>query len=91
MISVIDRFNQVRLDHPWPDIIEIYKHIPEINEIDNRGFLISRPLFSHSSLPKTLDLVEVDDFDFKSEFSYCIFVHHNQELWIKHINLLPEK
>jgi len=93
MIALIDRFNQVRLDHPGPDIIEIYKHIPEINEIDNRGFLISRPLFSHSSLPKTLDLdiVEVDDFDFKSEFSYFVYVHHNQELWIKHINLLPEK
>ena len=94
MISVIDRFNQVRMDNPGPDIIEIYKHIPEINELDNRGFPICRPLFSHSSLP-TLDLgcknVAIDNFDFKSPFVYCVFVHHNQELWIKHINLLPEK
>ena len=82
MIALIDRFNQVSLHDPSQDIIDVYKNVPEINELDNRGFKICRPLFSHSSLPNTLDLdvIEVDDFDFKSEFSYFVYVHHNQKL-----------
>ena len=93
MIALIDSFNQVSMTEPSQDIIDVYKHIPEITEKDNRGEIICRPLFSHSSLPNTLDLdeVEVDDFDFKSEFSYFVHVHHNQELWTKHLDLIPKK
>ena len=93
MIALIDRFNQVSLHDPSQDIIDVYKNVPEINELDNRGFKICRPLFSHSSLPNTLDLdvIEVDDFDFKSEFSYFVYVHHNQKLWAKHLDLIPKK
>ena len=91
--TLIDSFNQVSLHDPPPEISLIYKNVPEINELDNRGFKICRPLFSHSSLPNTLDLdvVEVDDFDFKSEFSYFVYVHHNQPLWAKHLDLIPKK
>ena len=93
MIALTDSFNQVSMHDPSQDIIDVYKHIPEITEKDNRGETICRPLFSHSSLPNTLDLdeVEVDDFDFKSEFSYFVYVHHNQELWTKHLDLIPKK
>ena len=93
MIALTDNFNQVSLHEPSQDIIDVYKNVPEINELDNRGFKICRPLFSHSSLPNTLDLdvIEVDDFDFKSEFSYFVYVHHNQKLWAKHLDLIPKK
>ena len=93
MISLIDDFSQISILNPPPEILEIYKNVPEINEIDNRGFPICRPLFSHSSLSKELGLKEVwvDDFDFKSPFVYAIYVHHNQRLWTQHINLIPNK
>ena len=91
MISLVDRFNQVSMHDIPPDIFEIYKNVPEINEIDNRGFPICRPLFSHSSVPRDLGLKDVwlDDFDFKLPFVYAIYVHHNQRLWTKHIDLIP--
>jgi hypothetical protein len=91
VISLVDRFNQVSMHDIPPDILEIYKNVPEINEIDNRGFPICRPLFSHSSVPRDLGLKDVwlDDFDFKLPFVYAIYVHHNQRLWTKHIDLIP--
>ena len=93
MIALIDRFNQVSLHDPPPDIANVYKDVPEINEIDNRGEPICRPLFSHSSLPDDfeMELVKRSEFDFKSEFSYFVHVHHNQKLWAKHIDLIPEQ
>jgi hypothetical protein len=93
MISLVDRFNQVSMHDIPPDIFEIYKNVPEINEIDNRGFPICRPLFSHSNVPMDLGLKDVwlDDFDFKLPFVYAIYVHHNQRLWTEHINLIPNK
>ena len=68
MIALIDNFNQVSMHDPSQDIVDLYKHIPEINELDNRAQPICRPLFSHSSLPDVMELeiVEVKDFDFKS-------------------------
>ena len=40
-------------------------------------------MFSHSSLPDRmkLKLISEQKFDFKSEFSYFVHVHHNQKLW----------
>ena len=92
MISLIDDFSQISMLEPPDEIIEIYKNVPEINEIDNRGFPICRPLFSHSGLPGNLGFkdVWVDDFDFKLPFVYATYVHHNQRLWTEHINLIPE-
>ena len=81
MIALIDRFNQVSMHDPSRDIIDVYKNVPEINELDNRGFKICRPLFSHSSLPDELglDILERSNFDYKSKFSYFVHVHHNQK------------
>ena len=94
MIALIDRFNQVSLHDPPPDIVNIYKDISEINDFDNRGERICRPLFSHSSFSYALDLdkeVWLEDWDGKEEFLYCAFTHHNQRLWTVHINLIPNK
>ena len=91
MISLIHNFNQVSMGEPSQEIIDLYKHIPEITEQDNRGEIICRPLFSHSSLPDILGLKQIEekDFDFKSEFSYFVHVHHNQPLWAKNIDVIP--
>lgn len=85
MITLIDNFNQVSMHDPSQEIINVYKHIPEITEQDNRNQTICRPLFSHSSLPSVLGLEEVayNNFDFSTEFSYFVHVHHNQPLWAK--------
>ena len=92
MISLIDKLNQVSmLDMPG-SIAKIYKDVPEINEIDNRGFPICRPLFSHSSLPFNFELEQVDVNKYDGgEFVYCVYVHHNQKLWVEHIDLIPKK
>ena len=93
MIALIDRFNQVSMGEPSQDIIDIYKHIPEINELDNRAEPICRPLFSHSSLPDVLELqqVETKKFKFDKPFSYFVHVHHNQPLWAKNLDIIPTK
>ena len=93
MIALIDKFNQVSLHNPSEEIIKIYRQVAEINELDNRGFPICRPLFSHSSLPSVLGLKQVErtKFDFKSKFSYFVHVHHNQKLWARHIDLIPKQ
>tara|TARA_R100000657_G_C4663114_1_gene106899 strand:- start:17 stop:1282 length:1266 start_codon:yes stop_codon:yes gene_type:complete len=93
MIALIDKFNQVSMGEPSQDIIDIYKHIPEINELDNRAEPICRPLFSHSSLPDVLELqqVETKKFKFDKPFSYFVHVHHNQPLWAKNLEIIPTK
>ena len=90
-LTLIHEFNQVSLHDPSQEIIDLYKHIPEINELDNRNQTICRPLFSHSSLPDILGLEQVEevDFDFNSEFSYFVHVHHNQPLWAKNLDVIP--
>ena len=37
-----------------------------------------------------MELLPTEKFDFKSEFSYVIHVHHNQKLWPKHIHKIPD-
>ena len=92
MISLIDKFNQVSMLDMPDSIAKIYKDVPEINEIDNRGFPICRPLFSHSSLPFNFELEQVDVNKYDGgEFVYCVYVHHNQKLWVEHIDLIPKK
>jgi len=90
-LALINNFNQVGMLEPTQEIMDMYKHISEINELDNRGEIICRPLFSHSSLPDTLDLKQVEEknFDFNSEFCYFLGVHHNQSLWAKNLDVIP--
>jgi len=90
-LALVNNFNQVGMLEPTQEIMDMYKHISEINELDNRGEIICRPLFSHSSLPDTLDLKQVEEknFDFNSEFCYFLGVHHNQSLWAKNLDVIP--
>ena len=93
MIALTDNFNQVSMHDPSQEIIDLYKHIPEITEKDNRNEIICRPLFSHSSLPNVLGIQELrtEDFKFDKSFSYFVHVHHNQQLWSKNLDIIPSK
>jgi hypothetical protein len=92
MKHLIDTFNQCSMHDASEYILKLYDDVLESKERDNRGRWINRPLFSHSSLPNTLgtDAVHVKEFDFKEPFLYCVCVHHNTNLWAKHINKIPE-
>lgn len=93
VVALIDNFNQVAHHNPSPEIMEIYKHVDEINEIDPRGFKICRPLFSHSDIPFFLKIrqVKVENFGFDKDFIYIVYLHHNNVLAAKHLNLIPSK
>ena len=92
-LALIDNFNQVSMHDPSQEIIDLYKHIPEIIEKDNRNEIICRPLFSHSSLPNVLGIQElrIEDFKFDRPFSYFVHVHHNQPLWTRNLDMIPRK
>lgn len=92
MIHIVDEFNTVDLSNPTQYQLSIYEGIDEIRELDNNGYEIHRPLFSHSSLPDILDMENVssNDIDMYDEFIYTVHVHHNQKLWVEHIDLIPE-
>lgn len=93
-IALIDTFNQARMDLPSEEVLRYYKDIPEITELDNRGFQITRPLFSHSSVPDELgfESIEIsnDLFTEENELFYFLHVHHNQKLWVKNIGVIPD-
>ena len=90
--SIVDDVNTATLHAPTKQQLELYKHIPEINEIDNRGFPICRPLFSTSDIHDTLG-IKVKPYEELTEsesFIYTVLLHHNNKLAFKHINLLPD-
>jgi hypothetical protein len=91
MVSIVDNFNQVSLHNPNIEILKLYKDIPEINEVDPRGYKITRPLFSHSDMPRFLnsDTIKIEDFDWDKPFLYSVVLHHNNALAAKHLNLIP--
>ena len=91
MVSIVDNFNQVSLHNPDIEILKLYKDIPEINEVDPRGYKITRPLFSHSDMPRFLnsDTIKIEDFDWDKPFLYSVVLHHNNALAAKHLNLIP--
>lgn len=93
VVNLIDEFNQVGLDTAPKHILNLYKHVEEIHDIDQRGFKITRPLFSHSSLPSILGLesVHTEQFDWKSNAAYLVLLHHNNQAAGKHIDLIPTK
>lgn len=92
-ISIIDDFNQVSLHNPSEKILKLYAHIPEINELDPRGYKMCRPLFSHSDVPYFLECknVKAKDFDWSRNFIYSVCLHHHNALAAKHLNLIPAK
>ena len=89
---ITDNVNTATLHAPSKEQLELYKHIPEINEVDNRGFPICRPLFSTSDMHCTLGLRQKPVSELKSSesFLYITLLHHDNNLAFKHIDLLPE-
>lgn len=92
MKFVIDNFNQVSLHDPPPEILEVYKDVEEINEIDSRGYRMCRPLFSHSDLGMVMNLdpVKYEEVEPKENYLYIVTLHHHNALAAKHLNLIPE-
>ena len=90
--AIIDEFNQVSLHDPSKEIIEKYLHIEEIKELDPFGNPMVRPLFSHSSIPYVLDIetVKLEEFNFDTNSIYSVMLHHNAELAVEHLNLIPK-
>lgn len=91
VISVIDDFNQVSLHDPSLEILKLYQDVPEINEIDARGFPICRPLFSHSDVPSFFNARYVKDsvFEWDREFIYSVMLHHDNALAAENLHLIP--
>lgn len=91
MKHIIDEFNQTSTTNPSETILKLYDDVTELKELDNRGLEIKRPLFGHSRLPDWLGITEIhiNDFKFNEPFIYSVRVHHNMNLWAKHINKIP--
>ena len=87
-----DDFNQVELWNASDDILEIYKDVPEINEVDPNGNRMVRPLFSHSTLPFVMNFkpVDINEIDEDTHYFYFVTLHHHNFLAARHLNLLPE-
>ena len=87
-----DDFNKVMLHDPSEEVMRVYKNIPELTEIDNRGAELRRPLFSHSSLATNMKAkrIHIKDFKFNTNYAYSVLVHHNSELWSKHLEVIPD-
>jgi hypothetical protein len=91
MISLEDNFNQVSLHNPSKEILSLYEGVTEIEEFDPRGYRMVRPLFSHSDMPRFINIRKVKeaDFNWDQEFIYPVVLHHNNELAAKYLNLIP--
>ena len=93
MVNLDDNISLASLNNPTPEIVQYYSDIPEIEDIDNRGYKIVRPLFAHSDFPSYVDIKRVreNEIDYKKPFIYSVYLHHNDALSAKHIYKLPEK
>jgi len=86
-----DEVNTAIMDSVTDHMIELYKDVPEINELDSRGYPLVRPLFSHTALNHTFN-IDTKSFEELSEgehFYYFVQMHHNIELCAEHIRKLP--
>jgi len=92
IFSVKDNVNSATLHAPTEEQLALYKDIPEINEIDNRGYPMCRPLFSTSDMHYTLNIREkkAEDLAPDENFIYPTILHHDNVLAFKHLNLIPD-
>ena len=88
---VHDSVNTAIMDQVTDHMIELYQDVPEINEVDSRGYPLIRPLFSHTALNHTLnvDTKSSDELSKDEHFYYFVQMHHNIELCAEHIRKLP--
>lgn len=93
MKNLDDYISLASLLEPSPEIVKHYVDVPEIVDVDNRGYRMVRPLFAHSDFPAMtgIERVREDKINYDEEFIYCVYLHHHDALSAKYINKLPEK
>lgn len=91
MVALIHKFNQVSLHDAPKEILSLYSHVEEITDVDERGEIITRPLFSHSDIPFILRIpeVEVDTFKWDQPAIYSVFLHHNNPACVRNLDIIP--
>jgi len=68
-----------------------YKDMPQLNEIDERGYPMMRPLYSYSDLNRKME-VSPKSFELLKEgenFYYFVQLHHDIILCAQHLRKLP--
>ena len=97
---LIDDFNQAYLHDASQQIMDLYANLNPykhhtVEEEDNDGNIIRRPLFSHSSLGNreilNLKGIKLEDYDEKHNTSYIVLIHHHQELAAANLQIIPDK
>ena len=87
-----DAINLARLDKPTDDILHHYRDVPEINDVDERGHLMVRPIFSQTSIDRVMKLPNKSLIEHKEGyFTYHTMIHHDTLLVAKWLSKLPEK
>ena len=87
-----DAINLARLDKPTEDILYHYRDVPEINDVDERGHIMVRPVFSETGIDKLMKLNNKDlSEDYEGYFTYHTMMHHDIMLVAKWLSKLPEK
>ena len=89
--SLHDMINLARLDKPTEAILDHYKDIPEIKDVDQRGFEMIRPLFSHTNINGTMRIwpQALDEHKEGDSFMYCVMLHHDEALCGRQLRKLP--
>ena len=89
---VTDTFNQIDVNKPPKEILEIYSHVKEIQETDPDGYPLHRPLFHQSRIPRYLGFVEktIEEVPEDEPYFYAVTIHHHNFLAARHLNLLPD-
>lgn len=95
---LVDDFNQTYLHDASDEILNLYKNLKPyrdhtVEEKDQRGHILRRPLFSHSSLPDlcfNFEPIKVSEYDGTFDTSYYVLLHHHIELAAKNIDRIPE-
>ena len=97
---LIDDFNSAYLHDASQEIMDLYVNLTPfkdhtVEEKDNRGHIIRRPLFSHSSLGNKLALnlegIKSEEFGWFKNTSYIVLLHHHNELAAANLQTIPEK
>ena len=97
---LIDDFNSAYLHDASQEIMDLYVNLNPfkdhtVEEKDNRGHIIRRPLFSHSSLGNKLALnlegIKSEEFGWFKNTSYIVLLHHHNELAAANLQTIPEK
>ena len=78
MKNLDDYISLASLLEPSPEIVKHYADVPEIVDVDNRGYRMVRPLFAHSDFPAMtgIERVREDKINYDEEFIYTTMMHY---------------